>query len=125
MKIQEVSKKYGVSEDTLRYYEKEGLIPGVPRTEGQIRNYDQASCNWIEFITCMRNAGLSIESLKEYVRLFRQGDSTIAMRKELLEEERRKLEQRIALEKATLKRLDLKISHYETSLSEYEKHNLK
>jgi DNA-binding transcriptional MerR regulator len=125
MKIQEVSKKYGVSEDTLRYYEKEGLIPGVPRTEGQIRNYDQASCNWIEFITCMRNAGLSIESLKEYVRLFRQGDSTIAMRKELLEEERRKLEQRITLEKATLKRLDLKISHYETSLSEYEKHNLK
>ena len=58
MTIAEVCKKYDVSQDTVRYYERIGLIPSIPRTESGIRNFDETSCRWIEFIKCMRNAGM-------------------------------------------------------------------
>ena len=77
MTISEVSEKYGLTPDTLRYYERIGLIPPVPRTKSGLRDYDESSCNWIEFIKCMRGAGLQIEALIEYVALYQQGDSTI------------------------------------------------
>ena len=65
MTIAEVSKKYGLTQDTIRYYEKMGLIPPVPRNKSGIRNFDEQSCRWIEFIKCMRSSGLSIEVLKK------------------------------------------------------------
>ncbi len=77
MTIAEVSRQFDITPDTLRYYERIGLIPPVPRTKSGIRDYDQTSCSWIEFIKCMRAAGLQIEALIEYVALFQQGDSTI------------------------------------------------
>ena len=81
MTIAEVSRQFDITPDTLRYYERIGLIPPVPRTKSGIRDYDQTSCSWIEFIKCMRAAGLQIEALIEYVALFQQGDSTIGARK--------------------------------------------
>lgn len=81
MTISEVSEKYGLTPDTLRYYERIGLIPPVPRTKSGLRDYDESSCGWIEFIKCMRGAGLQIEALIEYVALYQQGDSTIEARK--------------------------------------------
>mgnify|MGYP000862557710 CR=1 FL=1 len=81
MTISEVSEKYGLTPDTLRYYERIGLIPPVPRTRSGLRDYDESSCNWIEFIKCMRGAGLQIEVLIEYVALYQQGDSTIEQEK--------------------------------------------
>lgn len=75
MTISEVSEKYGLTPDTLRYYERIGLIPPVPRTKSGLRDYDESSCNWIEFIKCMRGAGLQIEALIEYVALYQQGDA--------------------------------------------------
>ena len=113
MTIAEVSKKYNLTQDTIRYYEKEGLIPTVPRTESGIRNFDEESCNWIEFIKCMRNAGLEIEVLKEYVKLFREGKSTVAKRKELLEKQREKLLQKQRNISETLERLNYKINLYD------------
>ena len=77
MTIAEVSKKYDISADTLRYYERIGLLPPVPRNKSGIRDYDEASCGWIELMKCMRAAGVQIEALIEYVALFQQGDSTI------------------------------------------------
>ena len=77
MTISEVSKKYNITADTIRYYEKEGLIPTVPRNKIGIRDFDENSCGWIEFIKCMRSAGLEIETLKRYVSLFRQGTKTV------------------------------------------------
>ena len=76
MTIAEASKKYGVSADTLRYYERIGLLPPVPRNKSGIRDYDEESCRWIEMMLCMRKAGVQIEALIEYVALFRQGDAT-------------------------------------------------
>ena len=81
MTIAEVSRQYGISADTLRYYERIGLIPPVPRNKGGIRDYDQESCGWIELMKCMRSAGVQIEALIKYVDLFQQGDATLDARK--------------------------------------------
>lgn len=113
MRIQEVSKLYGLSTDTLRYYERIKLIPVVPRNAGGIRDYDEVSLQWIEFIKCMRGAGLPIEKLITYVELYQQGDETIDARKQLLIEERDHLLQRMNELQATLERLNEKIERYE------------
>jgi DNA-binding transcriptional MerR regulator len=121
MTISEVSKKYNLTADTIRYYEKEGLIPTVPRDKNGIRDFDENSCGWIEFIKCMRSAGLEIETLKKYVTLFRQGTKTVKERKILLIEQREKLLKKQEDIKATLDRLNYKIEKYE----EIEKGKLK
>ena len=113
MTIAEVSKRFNISPDTLRYYERIGLIPEVNRTSGGMRDYTEESCNWVELAKCMRSAGVPIESLIEYCTLARQGDSTIHARKELLVEERRKILEKVEEMKETLDRINLKIERYE------------
>lgn len=113
MNISEVGRKYDLTADTLRYYERVGLIPPVGRNKGGIRDYVASDCRWIEFIKCMRGAGLPIEVLIEYVRLFQQGEVTFDARKELLIEQRRQLVARIEGMQKTLERLDFKIERYE------------
>lgn len=113
MTIKEVSIKYEISADTLRYYERIGLIPTVNRKDNGIRDYTEEDCNWVEFIKCMRSAGISIEALIEYVTLYQQGSSTIAARKAILIDERKKLTDRINEMQTTLNRLNWKIDGYE------------
>ena len=114
MTISEVSKQYNISADTLRYYERIGLIPPVNRNKNGIRDYTDEDCKWVDFIKCMRSAGLPIEALIEYVTLFRQGNSTIEARKEILIEQRGILEEKINFMTATLERLNNKIDNYDT-----------
>ncbi|HBF38827.1 MAG TPA: MerR family transcriptional regulator [Firmicutes bacterium] len=121
MTIAEVSEKFDVSQDTLRYYERIGLIPRVNRSKSRIRDYTEEDCNWVEFIKCMRGAGLSIEVLIEYVGLFGQGDETVEARKELLIEQRKQLIKRMEDMQKTLERLDYKIAKYEQTVVEKEK----
>lgn len=121
MTIAEVSKKYEITPDTLRYYERIGLIPPVPRTSSGIRNYDKESCGWIELMKCMRKAGVQVEALIEYVDLFRRGDSTIDARKALLVEQRSRLQEHMADMQASLERLNDKIDRYEQGLMTAEK----
>ena len=113
MTIAEVSKKYGVTPDTLRYYERIGLIPPVPRGKGGVRDYDETSCQWVELMKCMRRAGVQIEALTEYVALFRQGEDTAPARKQILVEQRRQLAARMEEMRRSLERLDEKIRSYE------------
>jgi DNA-binding transcriptional MerR regulator len=121
MKIAEVSSKYDISADTLRYYERIGLLPTVTRDSSGNRDYSEVDCNWVTFIKCMRHAGLSIEALIEYVEMFQQGDSTLEARKELLLEQRAQLRQRIGELQDTLSYLDKKIENYGNSpLNEFE-----
>ncbi len=117
MTIAEVSRKYEISADTLRYYERIGLIPPVPRNKSGIRNYDEASCQWIELMICMRKAGVQIEALVEYVELFQQGDATIDARKEILIEQRERLTAKMNELQASLDRLNQKINGYENVLA--------
>ena len=116
MTIAEVSEKYQISADTLRYYEKEGLIPYISRTEGGVRNYTEKDCARIGFVKCMRSAGLSIEVLKQYFELFAKGKRTLKTRRDLLATEREKLKDRMTELQNTLKRLDYKISVYDKAL---------
>ena len=89
MKIAEVSERFNISSDTLRYYEKVGLLNPVKRVHG-IREYSEEDLNRIHFVKCMRQAGLSIESILVYLELYRQGDSTLIDRLEILLNEREK-----------------------------------
>ena len=113
MTITEVSKKYGLSADTLRYYERVGLIPPVPRNGSGVRNYDETSLGWVELIKCMRSAGVGIEALSEYCRLFQQGEETMEARKALLVEQRRQLLERMEDMQRSLSKLNQKIEGYE------------
>ena len=113
MTITKVSEKFELSQDTLRYYERVGLIPHVNRTKSGVRNYTEESCKWIELAKCMRLAGVPIDNLIEYCVLTQQGDSTITARKELLVEERVKLLKKMKDMQKTLDRLDFKIDRYE------------
>ena len=113
MTIAEVSKQYDIPADTLRYYERVGLIPTVPRSKSGFRDYDEESCNWVAFVKCMRNAGIPIEALIEYVGLFQQGDQTREARKEILLEQRRLLAARLEELQKTLGYLDWKIEQYD------------
>lgn len=116
MMIAEVSEKFDISHDTLRYYERIGLIQSVNRNKSGVRDYTEDDCRWIEFIKCMRSAGLPIEVLIEYVGLFQQGDATIKARKELLSEQRNQLMARMEDMQKTLERLNYKISVYEQAV---------
>lgn len=116
MTIAEASKKYDISADTLRYYERIGLIPPVPRTKSGIRDYDEASCGWIQLMKCMRKAGVQIEALIEYVALYQQGEETARARKAILEEQREQLRMRLEEIQESLHLLDKKIQHYEETV---------
>ena len=120
MTIAEVSKKYELSADTLRYYERIGLVPPVPRNKSGIRDYDTESCQWVELMKCMRSAGVQIEALIEYVALFQQGDETIGARKALLIEQRDQLVERMAEMQRSLDRLNDKIERFDQWLMNKE-----
>jgi MerR family transcriptional regulator, aldehyde-responsive regulator len=121
MKIAEVSEQYGISTDTLRYYERVGLIPTVNRNGSGIRDYNELDLRRVDFIKCMRSAGLPIEVLIDYVALVQQGDETINARKEILKEQRELLLTRMQEMQKTLDILDHKIEVYENAVLKKEK----
>ena len=114
--ISEVSQKFGLSQDTLRYYEKAGAIPPVHRTKGGVRDYTEEDCGWVELVKCMRSAGLSIEAMAEYVRLQLLGDETIPQRRQLLVDQREQLAAQLQVIQSTMERLDYKISRYDEAI---------
>lgn len=121
MKIAEVSERYGLSTDTLRYYERVGLIPTVNRNDSGIRDYNELDLRRVEFIKCMRSAGLPVEILIEYVALVQQGDKTIEARKDILIEQRTLLVDRMNEMQKTLDILEHKIEVYEKAVLKKEK----
>ena len=121
MKIAEVSEQFDLSTDTLRYYERVGLIPPVHRNESGIRDYNELDLRRVDFIKCMRSAGLPIEVLIEYVALVQQGDKTIEARKDILKEQRELLLARVNEMQKTLVLLNHKIEVYEKAVLKKEK----
>ncbi|MBC1495404.1 MerR family transcriptional regulator [Listeria welshimeri] len=116
MNIKDASEKSGVSADTIRYYERIGLIPPVHRNENGVRKFGAEDLRWIQFSRQMRRAGLSIEALIDYLALFREGEHTLEARVELLKEQRVDLKNRINIMQEALDRLDFKINNYDTHL---------
>jgi len=121
MKISEVSEQCGISSDTLRYYERIGLIPPVNRNKSGIRDYSEIDVRRVEFVKCMRSAGLPIDALIEYYGLVQQGDQTIEARKEILKAHREQLVAKMEEMQETLDLVDYKIKVYENALLKREK----
>lgn len=121
MNIAEVSKLTSMTPNALRYYERIGLIPPIARTHGGAREYSKIDLCWIEFIKTMCVAGLTPETLIDYVALSQQGDATLEARKDILEVQRRVLQEKLAFIQATLARLDVKIENYRTDI--YQKNH--
>ena len=113
MTIKEVCEKYNLTPDTLRYYERVGVIPEVTRTSGGIRDYGEADLGWVENAICMRDAGVPIEMLIEYVKLYQQGPATITARTNLLKEVREQIIENKKKYDIALEKLEYKIGRYE------------
>ncbi len=114
--IKEVSEKFNISSETLRYYERVGVIPPVTRTAGGIRDYQEDDIAWVETAKCFRAAGLPIEGLIEYLKLYQEGDSTLQARLDLLSEQREMLLLQQKQLETTLNKLNYKISKYESAV---------
>ena len=85
MTIKEIAARTGVSADTLRYYERMGIIPAVPRTSGGVRNYDENFVEWVAFIQTLKGAGMSLEAIADYINLAKLGEQTCQQRKKILD----------------------------------------
>ncbi len=125
MKIGEVSEQSGISSDTLRYYERIGLLPSVNRDKNGIRDYSELDIRRVEFVKCMRRVGFPIETLIEYYGFVQQGDQTIEARKDILQQQREQLVTKMEEMQKTMDLLDYKISVYENVLLEREKELIK
>lgn len=116
MTIKEVCERYDITADTLRYYERVGVIPEVTRTKSGIRDYREEDIQWVENAICMRSAGVPVEMLIEYVKLFQEGDSTIEARRNLLVEVRVGVQEKLCQYQETMDKLNFKISRYEEAM---------
>ncbi|WP_432632401.1 MerR family transcriptional regulator [Brachyspira sp.] len=125
MTIAEASKKLNLSAYTLRYYEKIGLIPEVSRTKSGIRDYTEKDLEHLQSVICFRNAGVSIETLIEYMKLYKKGNSTMEARKQLLISQKEAIKKRLEDIQNTYETLSLKIDNHEKLLVEREKELLK
>ena len=115
MTISEAAARYGLTADTLRYYERIGIIPPVPRDSSGKRDYDESSCGWIELMKCFRSAGVQIEALVEYVELYRMGEDTAKDRRDILVGQRERLAGKIRELQESLELLDRKIAFYDAN----------
>ncbi|MCI5942775.1 MAG: MerR family transcriptional regulator [Ligilactobacillus animalis] len=120
MNIAQVSEKFDITKETLRYWERSGLLPEIPRNESGYRDYGEYELNWVFFIQVMRKAGVSIETLVEFVELYRLKTDTRAAQKQLLVEQRDKLEQQKREIEKTLNYLNYKLDNFESHVLNYE-----
>ena len=120
MNITQVAKQFDLSAATLRYYESIGLFPPVKRKESGVRDYKEEDIKWIDFIKCMRDAGLTIEALIKYTSLFESGDHSSEARRKILVDEREKLKKKRKELDESISRLDGKIKDYDGELLERE-----
>lgn len=121
MTIAQASSLSGLSSDTLRYYERIGLITDVKRKSSGVRDYSDQNLKRIQFIRCMRSAGMPLEVLIEYVHLFQEGEHTVSARKELLVEQKKVLDKKITELNETREKLLNKIKNYESIILQREK----
>ena len=116
LSIAEVADRTGLSTDTLRYYEKAGLIERVGRTSGNHRAYRAADLDWLAFLLRLRETGMSIADMQHFAQLRSAGDTSVADRLTMLHEHRASLEARIRNLRRNAKALDEKIDHYQRLL---------
>ena len=112
MTIKEAAEKTGVSIDNLRYYERIGLIPPIPRNKSGIREYDERALHWINFVLKFKKAGASLEEIIEYVNLAQSDDNTKEARRKILLDIKRKLQEKIDKLNECMDTTNYKIENY-------------
>lgn len=113
--VGEMAKRLDVPASTLRYYDKEGLLPFVARSPGGMRMFQDADLEWLKVIGCLKKAGMSIKNIRVYIELAMQGDETIDQRLELFRNQREVLQNRLAELQETMETLEYKCWFYETA----------
>ena len=121
MNIKKVSEVTGISADTIRYYERIGLMPRVTRNQSGIRDITEREIGLLEFVRCFRKAGVSVEALIDYVALLEEGEGTEEARLAILKEQAEKLDARLAELQAARERLAYKIDNYQELISQSER----
>ena len=121
MNIKKVSDLTGISADTIRYYERIGLMPRVTRNQSGIRDFTEREIGLLEFVRCFRKAGVSVEALIDYVALLEEGEGTEEARLAILKEQAEKLDARLAELQAARERLAYKIDNYQEFISQSER----
>jgi len=114
--IREFSRKMNIAPSTLRYYEKEGLLPSSRLHNGH-RVYDDRDVPWVATICCLRSTGMSISDLKNYVELCKRGDSTAQERKQIILNQKKKIEEQLQELKKHLELVNRKINLYDEIIS--------
>ncbi len=113
--VGEMAKKLNVAPSTLRYYDKEGLLPFVERSDGGIRMFKDEDFEWLHIIECLKKTGMSIKDIKTFIDWCIEGDSTIEQRLQLIDRQREAVQSQITQMQETLKTLDYKHWYYETA----------
>jgi DNA-binding transcriptional MerR regulator len=113
MTIKEAAEVTGITVDNLRYYERIGLIPEVPRTASGIRDYDEMSLHWIEFAMRFKRGGMHLEAIREYIQLAIKGEDTKPARKDILLEAKEEIEKKLAEIQESLDVINYKLGTYE------------
>ena len=113
--VGEMAKLLGVTASTLRYYDKEGLLPFVERSSGGIRMFQESDIEWLQLIGCMKKAGMSIKDIRRYIEMALQGDDTITLRLAMFQRQRQVLQQQLEVLRHTMEMVDYKCWYYETA----------
>ena len=113
--VGEMAKLLNIPGSTLRYYDKEGLLPFVERSSGGIRMFQEKDYEWLKVISCLKKAGMSLKDIREYIHLAMEGDSTIEERLQLFYRQRQILQAQMEELQHTMDVLDFKCWYYETA----------
>lgn len=119
--IHEVCERTGLSAHTLRYYEKEKLLPNVGRSPGGFRQYSEEDVETLGMICCLKNTGMSLQDISRFMTLTREGDQTLRERCELLKKHRDTVIKRMEKMQRYLDKVTWKVNYYTERLAEYER----
>lgn len=113
--IAQVAQIYGLTAHTLRYYDKEGLLPFVDRTDSGIRSFKESDFEWLTIITCLKQTGMPVKQIREFIELCQKGESTVGKRLDLFRKQKKNIEDQITLLNKHLDRVNFKIWYYTTA----------
>lgn len=111
--IKEAARQVGLTVHTVRYYEKEGLLPTLKRDLYGNRIFERPDIQWLELITCLRQTGMSIADMRQIVELSMEGDHTIPLRKKILKEHKQAMEEKMKEINRAFKKIDEKLAWYD------------
>lgn len=110
--IGQVAKKLGLTAHTLRYYNKEGLLPYVKKGSSGARVFDDEDIDWLIIVECLKGTGMKLKDIKKYINLCQEGDSTVGMRLELFRQQKKQLEEKLKQLQGYMEKIDFKIAYY-------------